>query len=329
MIKILVICLVIGLLSASSLVAGFPRKDSVGPYKNTSPNYPSEYDVRALEFIKNRVEKNDKPFIVGDAYSNFAAVRTLGYQTIVIDDEAYPLLSNFKREERWNANSLWNLALRNPSQFIFDGLSETSRYSNTTYLIISYRESNFMQYVDSYLELAGDPVFTIANAVYVFEFNKDRYSGLKIDNDPTTFWTLAQIGNGTLSFSISNIDNVLRNSSMLQIKIEDGEYQRATLSHKFGALQSWSEYEFISIVFDGMASGQSFNIIIRSQSANDYYYFTIKDDSEVPKGLLIPLERFTVGEGAPSWSTVSEIMIQLIGNHPEGEIYFESIELVP
>jgi hypothetical protein len=77
-----------------------------------------------------------------------------------------------------------------------------------------------------------------------------------------------------------------------------------------------------------MSSGQSFNIVIRSQSPDDYYYFTVKDDSEEPKGLLIPLGRFTVGDGAPSWSNVSEIMIQLVGSYPEGELSIENFELL-
>ena len=101
MVMLMLTCLLIGVLCTSSIIGGYPRKDSEGPYKSRTLNYASEYDIAALEFIKNKFEnKTDKPFIVGDVYTNAPAVVTLGYINKVAEGKSVLVIVVFSKRRR-------------------------------------------------------------------------------------------------------------------------------------------------------------------------------------------------------------------------------------
>ena len=336
-VMLLIFCFVIGLLFTSSMIAGYPRKDSKGPYKSNMLNYASDYDISAIEFIKSKVQNNiSKPFIVGDTYTNAAAVVKWGYLAKVLEGKSYSLLSYFRRGEGFNDNSIWRLALKQPFQFVHNIPNETGNLSEITYLVITNREPDLMRIASNYYSIIGPPVFKINNGVYVFELDDSIdylnriYSGKVIAGDDqvnNNFWRLSQIGQGNSSFSISDITyNGTQKQNSLLFKIQDGVYERATLSHKFNDAQSWYNDASLSFYLDGMASGGSFNIVFLSYSDKDFFSMRVKDLTNKPGYITMPLNSFDK-HGEPSWSHIKELRIQFLGGWPRGEIYFDNFVL--
>ena len=224
--------------------------------------------------------------------------------------------------------------MKQPFQFVHTIPKEIGQLSEKTYLVITYREQNLISLVSDYYSIVGPPIFKIDNRVYVFELNKSVdylshiYSGMVLAGDDqvkNNFWRLYQVGKGNNSFTISDIRyNETQNRNSLLLKIRDGAYERATLTHKFNGALSWYDNASLSFYYDGMASGDSFNIVILSHSSKDFFSRQVRDLTDKPGYITIPLNSFD-NYGEPSWSHIVEFRIQFLGGWPHGEIYFNNI----
>ncbi len=328
MIKPLIAAILLALVFTTAVVSGYPRESSAGPYKGKDPIYVSEYDLKAMNFIEQEAGGLDqKPFIVGDSSSSFAAVMVLGYQTRIINDTAYPLTSYYKHEDNFNQNSLWNIALEGPFAFLDDGLEKTAGLSKTCFLIFTHRLPDLGATVASYSAIVGEPVYFIKDKVYVYQLSTENsLQKSYFKNDVSEgLWHVEHINQGNRSFTMS-IDNSSNTSSM-SVSIGPGEYQRATMVYDLAESKNWSGTTAISFTFDGIASRKLINIVIRGESYQDFYYYTLRDTTDKSTNVIIPIKDFSV-QGSPSLSDVRHVMIQFYSDWPAGEIKFEDIALL-
>lgn len=326
MIKALIASVLLALIFTTSVVAGYPRENSSGPYKGKDPIYVSDYDLNAMEFIKEKAkELDEKPFIIGDSSTNFAAVTVLGYQTRIINDIAYPLMSYYKREDQFNQNSLWNTAMEGPFALLLDGLPRTAGLSKTSFLILTYRLPQLSVTAESYMATVGEPVYFITDKVYVFQLsNEDTLTRSYLGNEVARgLWHIEPINRGNRSFTMG-VDN---DTGSLSVVVGSGEYQRATLVYQLAVPEDWSGTSAISFTFDGMASRKLINIVIRGESYEDFYYYTFRDTSDAKTSVIIPMRDFSV-QGSPSTSDVRYLMVQLFSDWPQGELEFADVALL-
>jgi hypothetical protein len=178
----LAICgLLLASLFTSSIWAGYPRPDTMGPYGWPSWVlwYPSDYDFTALNFIKAR--EGDEPykdfFIVGDHPTSAAGILTLGHQ-VVSTDEGYVSIFTFVIG-RFGYEEFFNLAAYEPIRYLVEGADYTNRLTNETYLIFTYRlGSRLESVVNIYSEYLGKPIFSVEDKVYVFSYNREQIAAL-------------------------------------------------------------------------------------------------------------------------------------------------------
>jgi len=165
-IQISALLLVSSLIFTSSIYAGLPREDSMGPYSWKGLAFPSDYDVSALEFIKRIEGGGGHYYVVGDAFTTSAGAMVLGYWTIPTPDGYVPNLSFWSKRELW----LW--AVFDQSKYLTEGIEYTNRLANRTYLILTYRIAyhDLNALFERYSLCFGDPIYVIQDKVYVFTY---------------------------------------------------------------------------------------------------------------------------------------------------------------
>ncbi|MFX0052547.1 MAG: hypothetical protein ACFE8U_14785, partial [Candidatus Hermodarchaeota archaeon] len=175
----LIVAFVLSFILTSSIYAGYPREDSMGPYNYKRPAFPSDYDVQALEFIHTKEAERRDFFIVGDTFTCAAGLLNLGYRTIPYDFHdvfSYvPIFSFFESTHTWGENKLFSLAVSQPIKYIVDGVNYTNAIANNTYIILTSRlgEQKLNQLFSEYRFYLGNPIYTIENKIYVFQYDKN------------------------------------------------------------------------------------------------------------------------------------------------------------
>lgn len=330
-IQVSALIIISSLIFTSSIYAGLPRENSMGPYNWKSPAYPSDYDVSALEFIKNRERGRSDYYIVGDAFSTTASAIILGYRTIGTPDGYIPNISF------WSNRELWPWAAYEPFKFLSQGVNYTNSLANRTYLILTYRIpfQDLKPLLDTYSIYFGNPIYDIPGKAYVFHYDKQMLGKVDYqlyvlfdDNQvESKLWELQLIGKGDLNFTIRDNNEVkVRGINSMEIAVNKGTCERATLRHIFTLPQDFSNMRYLLLYFYGSNSNMKFPIVFRGDNPmEDYYFYTVKDEFVGWKLLVIPLGFFEVGGGSPSWSIVNEMLIQFLPGMPHGEWYIDYI----
>lgn len=299
----------------SSMYAGFPRKDSMGPYGD-NPKYISEYDVAAINFIKNE-EQLEYPisfFIFGDSYTCSAALLEIGF----------PKLENgikrFSPYSSWLLPEIWSDMLKRPSLGYFEDVMNQTGASNI-YLILSYRLAmdsieDFNKTISSYSTLLGNPIFEISGKIYVFKYQQYRESDFVtviVDEKQTDFWSLNQIGVGEKDLFVGLEPEERFGSDSLNLIIMEGNSSYFHLYHRYPNTQNWSSQDLFVLSMFGNNSKNTFNIILRAPSVEDYFVYTLVDDFKGWRNIVVPLTGFTK-YGNASWEEIKEILL-IFGNN--------------
>jgi hypothetical protein len=295
----------------TSIFAGFPRRDTMGPYGD-NPKYISDYDFEAINFIKSE-EKLDYPisfFIFGDSYTCSAAILEIGTPKLIKG------ITRFTPYSSWLLPDVWYDLLKNPSLKPFEDVMNKTGASNI-YLVLSYRiamdsTDDFNRILSSYRILLGKPIFEITGMIYVFKYQEYTQSNkvtVIVDDNQTDFWSINRIGVGLKDLQISNQnDSVNFGSDCLSLSIITGNYSYFHLFHRYSAPQNWSGNELLVFSMYGINSDNSFNIVLRSPTTDDYFTYNIVDDFIGWSNLVVPLEGFAK-YGEPSLQEVREILL--------------------
>ena len=342
----LVICgLVFACLFTSSVYAGYPRPDSMGPYRQQGwqISYPSDYDVAALSFVEETEGDNGDFFIVGDTPTCAAGMATLGYQVISTMEGYVPIFSFFSSS--WSSDELFNHAVWEPIKYLVEGTDYTGSLADTTYLIFTYRlgMDKLKSTVDFYSKYLDSPVYTVEDKVYVFNYDREKITNLMNEQEEAKlilyddeqvedrFWQLQFIGKGDIGFSISDNTEIKKQGNRcLQVTISPGEHERATLQHVWYERVDLSKAKYLLVFAYGANTGEKYHIVFRdttSSSYADYFVYVVRDNFEGWNLLAIPLKSFN-SNGSASWYTISEMLIQFYGSWPPRVIYFDEISVV-
>lgn len=320
----------------ASVYGGFPRKDSIGPYNATTPRYISEYDFATAKFVKT-IEGDWKNsfYVFGDLFTSSAFLSEFGAETFVTASGNYLFVS-----ERPFSSEPWMLLTMITQPWKYpDVIQPMERIMNltgakTVYLVITYRfepQSHFQYLVNTYYLWLGEPIFKIDNKVYVFRYQSPTNDPHPIivvgDNQVSnSFWLVDKYGSGNIDVSIANeAEFKVNGNNSLKISIVNGTFERFSLRHIFEVVQNWSGKDFLTFWWYGTDSENVFNIVVRSQSISDFFYYTIRDNFSGWKRLIIPIKMLQA-EGSPSWATVSEFMLQFNpGLQPGSMMYLDDV----
>jgi hypothetical protein len=342
----LAICgLLLASLFTSSIWAGYPRPDTMGPYGYPSWAlwYPSDYDFAALNFIKAR--EGDAPykdfFIVGDHPTSAAGILALGNQ-VVSTDEGYQSIFTFFIG-RFGYDEFFNLAAYDPVRYLVEGTEYTNRLTNRTYLVFTYRLLDRLEsVVNIYSEYLGKPIFSVEDKVYVFSYNREQIAallgegteeGLMLFDDEQVkdgFWLTESSGTGNLDITINdNYDVKKRGNSSLEIVSTEGKHSYVALSHTWEDPVDFSEGKYLAFFVYGHYSGLKFHITFWSTYRDDYFSYEVEDNFEGWRLLLISLKDFEVG-GTPSWSAIKGMLVQFWDDKwsSGNELYLDQISVV-
>lgn len=328
-VQLAICCVLLASLFVSSVWAGYPRPDSMGPYHypNNVLWYPSDYDFSALNFIKAR--EGDAPykdfFIVGDHPTSAAGMLTLKYQVVSTNQGYISIFTFFVG--RFGFDQFFNLAAYQPIKYLIEGTNYTNALTTHTYLVFTYRLGSQLQpVVNTYSEYLGNPIFSIDNKVYVFCYNKTQISSLLTNSNQKSltlfddeqakdgFWKIENSGLGNLSISIDNSYEVKESgNSSLKIMTAEGQYDYVGLRYPLAEQENFSKYEYLILWAYGSNSGRAFYVTFRSGNPENYFTFQEVDNFEGWKPLIIPLSAFAKGDNA-SWLDVTEMVIQFFGS---------------
>jgi len=335
--------LLLAVLFTSSIWAGYPREDSMGPYRQKQNYlwYPSDHDVAALHFIKALENENGDFFIVGDAATTAAGIVNMGYQVISTDKGYIPIFSFFG--SYWGSETLFNLAASEPIKYLVEGTDSVHRLAGKAYIVLSYRlgRDRLRSLFQVYSGYLGKPVYSVEDKLYVFVHDREQVAALLagaseeqlvlFDDESVEdkFWELQLIGTGNLDFAISDDAEVkTQGRRSLKVAISPGKYERASLRHALAKPVDLSEEKYLLLYVYGTDSGQSLNIVFRGERPLlDFFQYRVRDNFRGWKLLIIPLASFQVGGGSPSWQVINEMLIQFRGTWSSGEIYFDRISL--
>ena len=328
--QLAVCALILAGLFTSSVYAGYPRVDSMGPYRAPEEAlcWPSDYDVAAMNFIDDR--EGDAPykdyFIVGDPDTCAAGMYTIGYQVIPTANTVIPIFSAYA-SETWADASYSNLSIYQPYEYLIEGTAYTNNLTEKTYLVLTYRidTERLNSLVDIYSDYFGKPVYSIRDKIYVFFYNRDLVESWSLrennpliifDDEPVKdgFWEVETEGKGNLGVTIADsYDNVKSGDTSLEIIPKNGKYNYIALTHSWRYALDFSKGNYLLLYAYGHNSSQKFNITFRSASPNDYFYYEVQDNFEGWRLLVIPLASFGTG-GSPSWSTIIQMIVQFFGD---------------
>ena len=338
--------LLLAALFTSSIWAGYPRPNSMGPYgyQGRAIWFPSDYDFAALNFIKAR--EGDEPykdfFIVGDHSTSAAGVLTLGRQVLSPSKGYQSIFTFFIGRFGWE--EFFNLAALEPIRYLVEGTEYTNRLVSRTYLIFTYRLgiNKLKSVVNIYSEWLGKPIFSIVDKIYVFSYDKQQIASLLsegagkqfilFDDERAKdgFWKTYRSGAGNLDITINdNYDTKKSGNSSLEVITTGGKYDYIEVNHTWKGPVNLSEGKYLLLFAYGHNSGQKFNITFRAPTDVGWFSYEIKDNFEGWKHLVIPLEFFSLGN-TPSWSAVTEMLIQFFANKstPGNELYLDQISIV-
>ena len=338
--------LLLASLFTSSVWAGYPRPDSMGPYHYPSWVlwYPSDYDFAALDFIKAR--EGEEPykdfFIVGDHPTSAAGMLTLKSQVISTDEGYVSIYTFFIGRFGWE--EFFNLAAYEPIRYLVEGTDYTNRLAERTYLVFTYRLGieRLKSVVNVYSGYLGKPVYSIEGKIYVFSYDRQQIADLfskeveeqliLFDDEQVKdgFWIIERSGTGNLSVTIGDsYDTKKRGNSSLEVTTTQGTHGYIALIHIWKNPINLGDGEYLLLFAYGHNSGRKFNISFRSATPKDYFLYTITDNFEGWKLLAIPLEGF-VPSGNASWSLVTQVLIQFFGGNwlPGKQLYLDQISIV-
>jgi len=330
--------LILSFIFTSSVYAGYPRKDSMGPYRGWGPSFPSDYDTLALDFVKDREKGRRDFFIVGDAFTCAEGTLILGYRTIPVPYKVIyqvPIFS-FYFSSLWGTDDLWSLVINQPFKYLVEGVNFTNSIANRTYIILTYRlgEQRLSQLLDVYSQYLGRTIYAVEGKVYVFGYDRkvfdtfDSKMLVLFDDDQVKneVWQLQLIGGGNLDFTIEDsITTKTKGNNSLQVMIKEGTYERATLIYIWSEPVNLDNVNYLLFYFYGSGSDGELNLVFRSQGPNDYFYYKVRDSFMGWRLLVVPLKSFTVSGGLSSWSIVTEMLIQFRGGWPLGRWYIDQI----
>jgi hypothetical protein len=320
--------LLLACLLIASVWAGYPRPGSMGPYRYPGISYPSDYDFAAMRFIQAR-EGDDAYkdyFIVGDQSTTVAGQLTIGYQ-VLPPDKGYQSIYSFYIG-RFGWDEFFNEAAFQPIKFILEDTEYTLGLADETYLVFTYRlGSNDLKKVeDFYSECLGEPIYSVEDKIYVFSYNEEKIHALLSSRSEgetvlfddelvqDDFWKVDTAQPGDMDIVIDDsYDTKESGNTSLEITSSSGTYSYIALRHTFTTPLDLSDAKYLAVFVRGSDSGRKFAITFRSTSSNDYFTYLVTDDFQGWQPVVIPLNYFNT-EGNPSWSTISELMVQFFAD---------------
>jgi hypothetical protein len=329
--KLLVI-LILSSLMAASLIGGFPRPDSMGPYKGVNLAYVSDYDIEAVRFIKGTAStQNQNFFMFTDLYTSCAVLSEIGFEQIHTAQGSFTIYSAKPFDAPpWQ---LWLELIEKPSLHPFVSIANITGVK-VVYAVLSYRlgQETLGELVSYYTKYLGEPIFRIEGKIYVFEYKSGEVSQMVVAGDEQAskgFWAVDRIHNGTIDVSLSD-DQVMKidGKDSLRVAIQNGSYERFTLRHEYDENQDWSKMNYMTMEWYGSASGNNINIVVDGGSVNpNAFVYHFEDDFVGWKETVIPLSQFTVEIGTPDWSSVKILMLQFQHGFQPGNWYLDRISL--
>lgn len=297
----------------TALYGGFPRRWPLGPYSE-GPQYPSDYDFEAMSYIKEDLGLITIPpnfLILGDHHTAIAATLEFGHMKLIKDGRRFPIVSIYQEPE---LDVAWRQVLTNPSLDPLDYAMELTG-ADTVYIVLTYRlamgsENSLEGLVGTFTTFLGQPIFQIDGKVYVFKYRgfepfNPRFI-LKEHHEDS--WQVTKV-NPDRTGSVYDI-NVALIDGMLKIGITEGKFLNFHLRHIYEEFQDWSDKNLFIMELKGSGSGSKINVVVRT-SPFDYFRFIIEDDRKVLRLIIVPFSSFEI-IGSPSWSRVTELMLNIM-----------------
>jgi hypothetical protein len=282
-----------------------------------------------MRFIQAR-EGNDAYkdyFIVGDQSTTVAGELTIGGQVLPPDKGYQSIYSFFIGRFGWD--EFFNEAAFQPVKYILEGTKYTDNLASETYLVFTYRlgPTALKKVFDFYSECVGDPVFSIADKIYVFTYGEAKIDALLssrsegelvlFDDESVEdgFWVIDTAKPGNLDIAINDSHSVTESgNASLEITSSAGTYSYAALRHTFKTPLDLSEAKYLALFAYGSNSGRKFALTFRSATAGDYFTYSITDDFQGWQPVVIPLNYFNRG-GSPTWSLITQLLVQFFDSN--------------
>jgi len=148
---------------------------------------------------------------------------------------------------------------------------------------------------------------------FIVKNNKYEHNPVVLaDDELDSWWYLQKTGSGNLDGSMSLSSSTVKsgNESLL-LSIVSGSYDGIHLCKDFSTAQDWSSYDFYCYWLKGAGTGKIIDTRIWTPNTNNEAHYSIEDDTENWKWVVIPLRVYSTIEGTFDLSNVQALRISI------------------
>jgi len=147
------------------------------------------------------------------------------------------------------------------------------------------------------------------------------------DDGQSTLWTPYAFGAGTIGVPTLSDDTVekVKGTDSLKMVVGAGSYSGFGIYQDLSPTQNWGDMDFICFYWYGQNTGKTLRCLIYAPLPDNAYYFDITENWIGWRRLVLPLRKFSVLQGTPSWSSVERVCLELIGHNTQATWWLDRI----